>query len=145
MDAIGRAIRCQTAIRRRAYNVAAANDLWHMDSNHKIISWRFVIHGCIDGYSRCIIYLVCAQDNLASTALDLFLTGVNDFGLPQRVRGDRGVENVDVARFMLQMRGLSRGSFICGCSVHNQRIERLWSDVKGLISPFSISCNMDVL
>lgn len=48
-DAIGRPIRRRTAIRRRAYNVAAANDLWHMDSNHKIISWRFVIHGCIDG------------------------------------------------------------------------------------------------
>ncbi len=22
----------------------------HIDSNHKLIAWRFVFHGCIDGY-----------------------------------------------------------------------------------------------
>ena len=58
LDAIGRAVRRRTAIRQRSYNVAAANDLWHIDSNHKIISWLFVIHGCIDG--RCIDALVFA-------------------------------------------------------------------------------------
>ena len=67
---------------------------------------RFVLHGCIDGYSRGVVYLKVANNNLAATVLNFFHEGVQNFGLPQRVRGDQGVENVDVACFMLD-----RGEF----------------------------------
>ena len=93
--------------------------------------WRIVIHGGIDGYSRMIVYLHAATNNRASAVFQQLHEAVQCFGLPSRVRSDKGGENVDVAWFMLNhpQRGPDRGSQIAGRSVHNQRIERLWRDV----------------
>lgn len=119
---------------RRIYNVPGPNALWHIDSNHKLIRWRLVVHGCIDGYSRLIIYLNCATNNKSVTVLDMFKTGVANWSLPSRVRADLGTENVLVAQFMLENRGTDRASFITGSSVHNSRIERLWRDTNRCVS-----------
>lgn len=101
------------------------------------MSYRFVYHGCIDGFSRKIIYLGVAQDNTSRTVFRLFHDASQIDGVPSRVRADRGTENVLVARFMIESRGMDRASFLSGRSVHNQRIERLWSDVNRIVTaPF---------
>ena len=91
------------------------------------LRWRFVIHGGIDGFTRMIVFLECHTNNRASTVYRLFHNAVQTYGLPSRVRSDKGRENYDVPWFMLShpLRGPTRGSHIAGRSVHNQRIERL--------------------
>ena len=111
------------------YSVPGPNSLWHNDGLHKLIHWKIIIHGCIDGFSRVITYLVCESNNNTSTVLNPFKLAVKSFGLPARVRGDFGTENTDLASFMKP--SFIHGSlyaYIQGPSVHKQRIERLHYD-----------------
>ncbi|KAK6984404.1 hypothetical protein R3P38DRAFT_3332842 [Favolaschia claudopus] len=95
--------------------------MWYIYGYYKLILWGIVIHGFVDGYSRTITGLRASTINKALTVLEVFLAAVGEYGLPSRVRGDRGAEN--------KKRGLGRGSFIWGSSTHNTRIERLWVEV----------------
>ena len=87
-------IRWACLIKRRKYQVPGPNSLWHADGHHSLISWGFVIHGAIDGYSRLIVYLRCATNNCKETVLSLFTESIEIYGIPFRLRTDKGGENV---------------------------------------------------
>jgi hypothetical protein len=145
------------AIVRRQYNVEYFNQLWHLDTNMKLIryfyryksinifrkyirsavkgrysesafcfSWNIVIRSCIDGKTRLVVYLDASGDNRAETNCASFLKAVAQYGIPYRTRSDKGGENVLIARFMIEQRGVNRASHICGRSVHNQRCDRCY-------------------
>lgn len=91
--------------------------VWHLDGHHSLIRWKIVIHGCIDGFSRRIIFLRRNSNNLADTVLDLFQAVQKDENLwPSRKRVEKGVEKVLVCDAMVQARGDNRGSVIAGPS-----------------------------
>ncbi|CAG7719071.1 unnamed protein product [Allacma fusca] len=114
---------------RRQYFVKYSNEIWHLDTHMKLIRWKFIIRGAIDGKSRLVPYLEADNNNRSENNLKAFLKGVQKWSLPLRTRSDKGMENVLIARFMLETRGTNRGSHICGRSVHNQRIERYWGEL----------------
>ena len=75
---------------------------WHIDDNHKLIRWGIVIHGGIDGCTRCIIFLTASDNKLSTTVFEAIMDGVTRFQSPKRVvRGDGGGENVLVAAQMI--------------------------------------------
>ena len=90
------------------------------------------------------MYLKAKTNNRSETVLQHFLSACDCFGVPSRVRADKGGkylhvytfgkgrirqkhgnvniglgENRDVARWMVHNRGINRGSCIIGRSVHN--------------------------
>ena len=131
IDPTGVESRARSVLHRRVYHVQSPNSLWHCDGYHKLIRWNIVVHGAIDGYSRLIMYLRASNNNRASTVLSAFTSAVEEYGLPSRIRIDRGGENVLMSQYMLEhpQRGPDRSSVISGRSVHNQRIERLLRDL----------------
>ncbi len=123
-------------IHRQAYRVPGPMSLAHMDGQHGdiqmfhtvcdncliliisgLIRYKIVIHCIIDGFSRFVLGIGVHNNNRAATVLQLFMHACDEHGVPSRVRADHGVENVDVARFMEDVRGQNRGSFIWGRSV----------------------------
>lgn len=75
------------------------------------------------------MFCKCSSNNQASTVYDLFLSAVEKYSLPSRIRCDQGRENIQVAQHMLRHRGIDRRSVLVGSSVHKQCIERLWRDL----------------
>lgn len=128
VDPENTAIRRSVTVRRRVYYAEGPNAVWHVDGHHKLIRWRFVTHGGIDGYSRTIVYLKCSDNNRASSVLSVFTEAVRNHGLPSKVRSDLGGENITVWQYMIEQHS-SESAIITGSSTHNERIERLWRDV----------------
>jgi len=129
LDPDGVHIRQLRRLKRRVYEVPGSHYLWHLDGCHKLIKFGFVVHTCIDGFSRYVVYTVCRDNNRANTVLKAFKQGSKDIQtLPARVRTDKGGENVNVFRFMYGVFGDDTDCCFTGKSTGNQKVERLHRD-----------------
>ena len=101
-------------IQHQTYCVLGPNALLHLDGNHKLIKWRLVVHGCIDGFTHMITFWKCSNNNRFDTVLQCFINASSEYGLPSRVRTDHNGKNVRVWKYMEEVRGHVRGSYIAG-------------------------------
>ncbi|XP_052765590.1 uncharacterized protein LOC128206898 [Mya arenaria] len=114
-------------LRRRQYISRGPNYVWHLDGYDKLAPYGIYIHGCIDGFSRKVMWLKAGITNKRPEVIaSYFIEAVNqEGGFPLRVRGDRGTENGAVAAVQRALRDSER-AFLYGRSTSNQRIERWW-------------------
>ena len=67
--------------------------------------------GCVDGFSRSIIYFRINDNNQAVTVLNYFKGATRMWGHPSRVRTDDGEENIAVGEYMEWYRGVNMELF----------------------------------
>lgn len=68
-------------LKRREYRNPGPNYAWHCDGYDKLKQYEFPIHGCIDGWSRKILWLyVTRSNNCPNNIVTFYLDAVVEFG-----------------------------------------------------------------
>ncbi|KAG5278045.1 hypothetical protein AALO_G00094580 [Alosa alosa] len=123
---------------RRTYHSMGPNEVWHIDGYDKLKPFGLAISGCIDGFSRKIMWLKCGKSNSDPSVIALnYMECVAQHGLvPKRLRTDCGTENGLMAALHCTLRSEHTDEFagatshMYGASTSNQRIESWWSNFR---------------
>ena len=128
LDPEGVENRARHRLRRRVYQNIGPGYAWHCDGYDKLKPYGFPIHGCIDGYSRKVLWLyVTRSNNFPSNIAAYFLEAVELFGgCPVDLITDSGTENGIMAGIQAFFRD-DPDSHRYVPSPRNQRIESWWS------------------
>ncbi|KAI2645776.1 Methylglyoxal synthase [Labeo rohita] len=131
LDGEGVDLRSRNRLRRRVYFSRGPNYVWHIDGYDKLKPYGIGISGCIDGFSRKIMWLEAYRTNNDPRVIaGYFMTAVIEAeGCPNLVRLDLGTENVNVAEMQKFLHHGTQSDSTCvsfGPSTSNQRIERWW-------------------
>ena len=128
IDPKGVEVRRAHRLRRRVYANAGPNDVWHCDGYDKLKPYGFPIHGCIDGWSRKIIWLYTTRSNNRPQNIGAYyLEAVDEIGgCPVQLVTDLGTENGLMAGMQCFFRNdIESHRYVP--SPRNQRIEGWWS------------------
>ncbi|XP_057183101.1 uncharacterized protein LOC130549790 isoform X2 [Triplophysa rosa] len=135
LDPLGVVQRSRRMFVRRVYHSLGPNHTWHIDGYDKLKPYGLAISGCIDGYSRKVMWLVCgASNNNPEVIANHYLQCATEFGvIPNLLRTDCGTENGVMAAIHCILRSnhqddlAGAASHVYGSSTTNQRIESWWS------------------
>ena len=144
VDPEGCHLRCRRRLKRRVYYNRGPNFLLHMDGYDKLKPYGIAIHGCIDGFSRKLLWLKAGHSNnnpklIASNYLE-YVKMLQK--VPRCIRSDCGTENVIAKDIQIALRSFHGDcmsgikSFLMGKSPSNQRIERFWSSLNSSFTRF---------
>ena len=153
LNPVGVDERRRRTLHRRQYLSLGPNYCWHIDGYDKLKPYGFPIHGCVDGYSRKILWLeVLASNNNPLVIADLYLRCIRQLSiLPARLRTDLGTENGTVAAIQSYLRRNDADPFsgtaahVYGTSHSNQRIEAWWSQLRKSLTSYFITFFRDLV
>lgn len=134
LDREGVDLRRNRRLNRRKYVTRGPNYVWHIDGHDKLKPYGFSIHGCIDGFSRKIMWLEVGPSNkLPDVIAQYYLNAVSKYGCPRNVKADDGTEHALIEPIHVALRMIDSdentalNSFSITTSPQNQRIEAYWS------------------
>ncbi|KAK5646176.1 hypothetical protein RI129_004640 [Pyrocoelia pectoralis] len=144
LDPVGVDTRQRRRLRRRQYYNKGPNYIWHTDCYDKLKPFGICITGCIDGYSRYIVWLQAGTNtNNPNVIAYHFIQATLRFsGCPQTLRADMGTENSTIERIQNDLKNKGTHSlshlpsFLYGTSTTNQRIESWWSVLRKHFAQF---------
>ncbi|PIK52036.1 hypothetical protein BSL78_11049 [Apostichopus japonicus] len=147
LDPEGVELRRRRRLRRRNYNGIGPNFVWHIDSYDKLKPFGICINGCIDGFSRHVLWVEAYKTSSDPRLIaGYYINTVGRIGrCPRIVRADLGTENSSVRDMQMFLRRNGRDrhaaqrSFLYGRSTSNQRIEFWWSILRKQCTEFWIN------
>ena len=128
--------RLSRRLNRRTYRANGPNFIWHIDGNDKLKPYGFGISGCIDGFSRYLLWLnVYITNKDPALIAGYFYQSIDRFGgCPKLLRFDAGTENGILKEIQTSLMGNGRNgkpnTWIEGTSTLNQRIESFWGHLR---------------
>ena len=128
--------RLSRRLHRRTYSASGPNFVWHIDGNDKLNPYGFGISGCIDGFSRYLLWLNVYRTNKDPKVIaGYFYETLEEIGAgPILIRVDAGTENGTVKDIQSSLMGNGRNgrmnTWIEGTSTLNQRIESFWGHLR---------------
>jgi len=135
-DPDGNELRRQSTLRKGGqFIVKGPNHVWSIDGHEKLSSFGFEIYGCIDAYSRYIIWCYVGHSNRTQISVSKqYLETVCAMGkFPKLIHSDMGRELalLCVSHLFLRWTDKPDLSFHKACSfgtsTKNQRIEAWWN------------------
>ncbi|XP_028412422.1 uncharacterized protein LOC114542871, partial [Dendronephthya gigantea] len=115
-------------LKRRDYVSVGSNWIWHIDGHDKMKPYGFTIHGCVDGFSRKIIWcnVDVTNNDPAYVAQYYHDYAKSSKVIPAITRTDGGTENVLLAACQMYLRRngvdslAAQKSHMYGTSMANQ-------------------------